>query len=274
MAPLPTGALVYGELRTGRIWRVDSHGHRAGRPLATVAVSTDGYKGLLGLAVDRDRTVFAAYTTPAPAEQLVVARVWPRPTRLVWRGPPAAAETNGGRIAFAPNGRLLITVGDRLTSLQVTPSGIEWPAWPRFHGTVLSLDPSGPPDQQARLLSRGYFNPFGLAITDTGAVWVADNAAPGAVEHLARADLGTRPALATPLPHEAPAGLATAGRDLFVCGYISHRLDRYRIAANGQARRTGPPLARDCSIGVISLGGGKLAYANERQIRIISGTGA
>ncbi len=270
MAPLRDGGLVYGELRDGRIWRVDARGRRPRRPLATVAVSTDGYKGLLGLAVDRRGSVFAAFTTPAPSEQLGVARVWPRPARLLWRGPPAAAETNGGRIAFAPNGRLLVTIGDRLTSLKVTPSGIVWPAWPGFQGAVLSLDPSGPADQHARLLSRGWFNPFGLAIAPSGAIWVADNAVPGAVEHLARADLGPRPELATALPPEAPAGLAASGRDLFVCGYVSHRLERYRIGASGRARRTGPPLARDCSVGVISLGAGTLAYANERQIRIIN----
>jgi hypothetical protein len=134
---------------------------------------------------------------------------------------------------------------------------------------VLSLDPSGGPTQRPRVLSSGWFNPYGLTVTSAGAVWAADNSPPGTPEHLARADLHGRPTLATSLPPEAPAGLAALGRDLFVCGYISHRLDRYHVGASGRARRIGPPLARDCSVGVIALANGKLAYANEREIRVV-----
>lgn len=139
MAPLPSGGLVYGELRTGRIFRVDSHGRRSHRPLARVDVSTDGYKGLLGLAVNRNGTVFAAYTTPAPDERLVVARVWPHSTRMIWRGPRAGVEANGGRIAFAPSGRLVLTVGDRLKSLNVTCTA----RTRRRNSAVLACRPQG-----------------------------------------------------------------------------------------------------------------------------------
>jgi hypothetical protein len=50
MAPLPRGGLVYGELASGRIWRVSADGRRSRRAIARVRVSTNGLRGLLGLA--------------------------------------------------------------------------------------------------------------------------------------------------------------------------------------------------------------------------------
>jgi hypothetical protein len=270
MAALPHGGLVYGELVSGRIWRVDAGGHRSRVPIARVRVSSNGLKGLLGLAVDARGRVFAAFTSAGRNQRLLVERVAPGRTTLVWTGPPAHSEANGGRLAFTPTGRLLVSLGDRDRSITVSPTGTPIaPPWPGLTGSIISLDPNGGSSQIPMMLATGWFNPFGLVVTRSGAVWVADNAV-GDDEHLARADLGPTPQRAVKLPHVAPTGVAAVGeKDLYVCGFVSHRLDHYRVGIDGIPHMTGKPLSSDCAIGVIRLSDGTLAYANEHTIRLV-----
>jgi hypothetical protein len=270
MAALPRGGLVYGELVSGRIWRVDGRGHRSRAPIARVRVSSNGLKGLLGLAVDARGRVFAAFTSAGHNQHLLVERVAPGHHRVVWRGPPAHSEANGGRLAFTRTGRLLLSLGDRDRSITLGPNGLPVvPPWPGLTGAIVSLNPNGAASQIPTILATGWFNPFGLTVTRSGAVWVADNAV-GDDEHLARADLGPKPQRAVKLPHVAPTGVAAVGeRDLYVCGFVSHRLDHYRIGRGGIPHLAGKPVARDCTIGVIRLSDGRLAYANERSIRLV-----
>jgi glucose/arabinose dehydrogenase len=268
MAALPNGGLVYGELETGRIWSVSAKGKRARLPLARVLVSTNGLKGLLGLAVRR-QGVFAAFTS-SKEHRLLVEQVAPGRARVVWRGPATAGEANGGRIAFAKDGRLLVSLGDRDRSVRPDAQGNPIvPPWPGFSGRIISLDPAGVSSQAPVELARGWFNPFSLAVTPSGAVWVADNSI-GDDEHLARADLGPQPASAIKLPHMAPAGMvATSDTDLYLCGFVSRRLDHYVVGADGLPVRRPNPIVRDCSVGVIALRDGRLAYATETQIRVV-----
>jgi hypothetical protein len=248
LAPLPGGGLRYGELKTGVVREVGPGGADRGRVIARVRVSNAGQRGLLSLAVDgRDRT-FAAWTTPAG--RLVVGRVAPGPTRLVWRGPQTVTLGNGGHIAFAPDGALVVSVGDR---------------GHRHAGALLRLGPGGPVT-----LSRGWNNPFAFAFDRRGRLWVADNSpSPREPERLARGDRGA-PADVTALPpRTAPSGLAAVGERLFVCGVVSFRLDPYRVDAAGRARRDGAPLARDCSLGAVALADGRVAYAKRDRIEVV-----
>src|SRR5947208_12629380 len=103
-AAVPGGGLEYGELRTGRIWKVDAKGRRGSRPLATVKVESNGLAGLLGLAVDGKGRTFAAFTSSA--KRLVVEQVAPGRPRLVYDAGRAAQEANGGRLAFRADGKL------------------------------------------------------------------------------------------------------------------------------------------------------------------------
>ena len=48
----------------------------------------------------------------------------------------------------------------------------------------------------------------------------------------------------------------------------SRRLDRFTVAADGTAHVSGPPIAQDCTIGVIRLSDGRLAYATENAISV------
>jgi Glucose / Sorbosone dehydrogenase len=260
MAPLPGGGLRFGERLTGAVRDADPRGAVRPGTVARVAVSTGGQRGLLGLAVDaRDRT-FAAWTRPD--RRLVVAQVAPGRARVVWSGPPSATLANGGHLAFLPDGRLAIGIGD-LQKPALTPDPT------RPNGKLLSLDPDGGASQRPRILSTGWNNPFAFAVLPGGALWVADNA-PGKVpERLARGDRG-KPADVLDLPSgSTPSGLAPIAADaVAVCGVISGRLERYAVGPRPSGPEK-PPLATDCRLGVARLADGRLAYSTGRAIRTV-----
>ena len=67
----------------------------------------------------------------------------------------------------------------------------------------------------------------------------------------------------------APSGLAAIDdHTLAVCGYVSRRLDRFTVSDDGTAHVDGPPIAQGCTIGVIRLSEGRLAYADENGIYV------
>jgi hypothetical protein len=107
MAPLPHGALVYGELASGKIWKVSKAGHRAKHPLTRIRhINSQGLRGLLGLAVDKRGRIFADWT--GTDAMIHVAKVWPGRRRSVWSPGRDGQEANGGRLAFAADGRLIV----------------------------------------------------------------------------------------------------------------------------------------------------------------------
>jgi hypothetical protein len=265
MAPLPHGALVYGELASGKIWKVSKAGHRAKHPLTRIRhINSQGLRGLLGLAVDKRGRIFADWT--GTDAMIHVAKVWPGRRRAVWSPGRDGQEANGGRLAFAADGRLIVTVGDRDHSVTVGPDGPLGPAFPGFSGGIYSLDPNAPPSQTPQLLASGFFNPFGLAVTPSGAIWATDNAITPDTDLITRVHDGSAEPFAY-IAHTAPSGLAAIDDNTFaVCGFVSARLDRYIVAADGTAQLSGPPIAPSCAIGVIRLSDGRLAYATESAI--------
>lgn len=257
MAALPGGGLLYGERLTGRVVRVDADG--ATEVIGAVPVSIEGeQRGLLGLAV-RDGQVFVSVTEPSG--RLQVERL---DGDVVWVGPPSETRANGGRIAFAPDGSLVIGVGDLLD-----PEAAADPTAP--NGKMLALDPDGAPDQQPVTLSSGWNNPFAFAFAADGTLYVADNVGGAGAERLAIGNQGPRPVvLATFPPDSVPSGVAiTADGDLAVCTFLERTLRTYRVVG-GVAIPDAAPLATDCSIGVVALAGGSLAYADERTIRVLA----
>jgi len=267
MAPLRGGGLIYGELTTGRIWRVSKTGHRSRHPIARIRhIDSEGLRGLLGLAVDKKGRVFADWT--GTDGFIHVARVAPGKRRAVWNAGHDADEANGGRLAFGKDGRLIVTVGDRDRSVQPGPNGPVGPAFPGFSGGIFSVDPNGPATQTPTTLAPGFFNPFGLAVTPSGDVWATDNAITPDGDLIARVHDGTAEPFAY-MAHTAPSGLAAIDdHTLAVCGVVSRRLDRFVLADDGTAQVSGAPLAQDCTIGVIRLSDGRLAYANETGIYV------
>lgn len=285
LVALPGGGLRYGERLTGDVREVDTTGRLFPEPVASVAVSTGGQRGLLGLAVDPAGRTFAAWTAAPPRtnldpnrspgrpdsrpvrpdeRRLVVGQVAPGLERLVWLGPPSTDLANGGHLVVAPDGRLVVGIGD----LQDPPS-VKDPTTP--NGKLLALDPDGPPDQRPAVLSSGWNNPFAFTYTPGGQLWVADNAPGRRPERLARGDTGGGPPGAvTELDgRSAPSSVAALddGR-LAVCGFVSRRLDLYRVGGTA-ARRSRQPLAGDCATSVALLADGHLAYADESTIRVL-----
>jgi hypothetical protein len=264
MVALPDGGLRFGERLTGRIRDVASAGRVATEPIASVTVSTKGQRGLLGVAVDAQGRTFAAWTRPDL--RLVVGQVAPGPERLVWLGPTTTRLANGGHLVLAPDGALVVGIGDLQAHARVAD-----PLAP--NGKLLRLDPDGPVDQQPRTLSSGWNNPFAFTYTPSGALWVADNTGTTGFERLARGDVDGRPTSVSRLRGTiAPSGLAAIDDDhLALCGFVSRRLDVYDVSRPGRAQRAARPLATDCAIGVIGLADGAVAYANETTVEVVQG---
>lgn len=187
---------------------------------------------------------------------LATGRIW----RVPAHGPPRRAfpalrVSTAGHLAPAPEGRLVIGIGDRQTGRPV--------------GRLLSLDPAGPATQVPRTLSTGWNNPFAFTFTPDGRLWVADNAPGKAPERLARGDSGGMPATVTVLDRRpAASGLAALGsRSLALCGVVSGTLDRYALEG-GRWRRSGT-LARGCRYGVVALADGRLAFSTDDGVRTV-----
>lgn len=261
MAAMPDGGFVYAERLAGTIRLVEPGGPPAGGPVVTLQTSLTGeQRGLLGVAVDAGGRIFASWTDPD--ERLVVGEVTGGSVRPVWLGPQSTDRANGGRIAFAPDGSLVIGIGDLLD-----PAAARDPATP--NGKLLRLDPDGPADQLPEVVSTGWNNPFAFGFTPTGELWVADNAPVEEPERIARGDGAAGPASVTELPpHGVPTGLAALGDGrLLLCTYLTRQLRPVTIGGDGLARAPGLPLVNDCSLGVLVLEDGRVLYANETQIR-------
>lgn len=266
LAPLQGGGLRAGELRSGRIIDVlGSGGRRLTEPrlIARIRVSTGGQRGLLGLTVDRRERTFAAYTNAA--RRLVVDQVAPGPARRVWDGPQSATLANGGHLEVSADGReLLVGIGDlQRRATNPDPQGAA--------GTLLALDPDGPPSQKPRTLSRGWNNPFAFTTLPGGGVLVADNAPGVRPERLARADAGGGPprAVTTLRGRRAASGLAALSDDeVALCGVVSGRLERFRADARERWRSAGDLGA--CRYGVAVLEDGRVAVSDDEGIRIVT----
>jgi Glucose / Sorbosone dehydrogenase len=259
MEALPDGGMLFAERASGRIRVVAAKGSIRGKALARVAVRADGQRGLLGLARAPSGEVFAAWVDPAGS--LLVGRVAPGPVRVIWRGPATRRQSNGGRIATSPDGRLVVGVGDLLDRELVTD-----PSAP--NGKLLLLDPSGEESQVPEIHSSGWNNPFAFAVDRDGTAWVADNAPGSEPERLARVSpAGVVTVLAELPARTAPSGLARVQGGLLVCGFRSRALLGYPL--RGTALGEHVTLAEDCALGVVRLTDGRVAYANEREIRVL-----
>lgn len=250
------GEVLGGELETGAIV---SSPPRA-TPLPRLKVSTGGQRGLLGLAADRRGRVYAAYTRRGD-RRIVVDRIAPGAAKRIWTGPRSADLANGGHLEFAPDGRIVIGIGD-LQNPARTPD----PRAP--NGKLLALRTDGRNGRPA-VLSTGWNNPFAFTFMSGGQLWVADNSPGDRPERLGRADLGGAPTEVSELAHKtAPSGLAALSpTELAVCGFVSQTLDRYRLE-QGRWRFAGT-IARGCRYGVVRLDRGRLAFSTGRDVRTV-----
>jgi hypothetical protein len=257
MTVLPDGTIRYAERLTGQIRDVSLDGDVVDEPVAEVDVAIGGQRGLLGVAVDDRGRTFASWTDGD--HTLVVGQVAPGEQRLIWTGHQTPELNVGGRIAFAPDGRLVIGVGDL-----EDPDAVVDPARP--NGKMLALDPEDASRQRPTTISGGWTNPTAFGFAADGTLWIADDAPDDSPDRLARGDLDLRRYPITELPEDTtPSGLVARDDELFICGFETRRLARYRIRGD-RALWRGRPLATNCSLGVVALPDGRLAYSNEGTI--------
>lgn len=187
----PDGRLFFTE-RSGTV-RVVQNGHS--QVFATVATVTTepggGYseRGLLGLAIDpafaRNRFVYAFYSDTNDTQQHVIrwkdcAGVGTQATVLITF--PAGDDCchKGGRLAFGPDGKLYVTLGDEHSSngtVAQNPGDVRGKVL-RYNadGGVPADNPFGAGDP---VWVYGLRNPFGLAFSAGGQLAITNNGPSG-----------------------------------------------------------------------------------------------
>ena len=199
----PDGKLYFAELLTGRI-RVWQNGRVSPEPFAILNdVSTHGESGLLGLALHpefhQNHFVYAMYVVDNPDTGLPLMQRVVRfrdvngvgqDYTVVIDNLPATSGTshNGGRIAFGPDGKLYVTVGDTFvsdTSQDLT----------NLAGSILRYNPDGSvPDDNplpgSPIYAYGLRNTFGLAFQPgTGSLYATENG-PGGFDEVNKIEAG------------------------------------------------------------------------------------
>lgn len=199
LAFLPDGALLVTE-REGRV-RLVSAGGRLSPPLAGVpAVYASGQGGMLDVALDpdfeRNGMIYLSYAEPGPGgagtavarARLDRAGVRLEGLRVIFRQEPKSRGGRhfGGRLVFARDGRLFITVGERGERDRVQDFSVNRGQVIRINadGSVPEDNPFvGKTGKRPEVWSHGHRNPQGAALhPTTGELWLHEHGARGGDE--------------------------------------------------------------------------------------------
>jgi aldose sugar dehydrogenase len=185
LAWAPDKRLFYAE-RSGTIRTFDGAKRRV---FATVATSTDGERGLLGLALSptfsRDHFVYAFYSRADNTTRQRVVRWLDQDgtgtsTTTIVDNLPAGGDCchKGGRLAFGPDGKLYVTLGENHVASAAQNASDPRGKILRYNadGTVPSDNPFGSTNP---VWAIGLRNPFGLAFAPDGKLLVTDNGPSG-----------------------------------------------------------------------------------------------
>ena len=195
VAFLPDGDLLVTE-RPGRLLRIGAAGRRTVAGLPPIAAGNQG--GLLDVVLDPDfadnRVLYFSYSERARGgTRTAVARAelagdQLRAVQRIFAMNRASGQRHhyGSRLAFLPDGDLVVTLGDRGQRHRAQD--------PADHaGSVLLLRPDGSPSPRATALAipgaapevftYGHRNAQGVAIhPDTGAIWIHEHGPRGGDE--------------------------------------------------------------------------------------------
>jgi glucose/arabinose dehydrogenase len=158
-------------------------------PFVALTVNSSGERGLIGIALDPDFTnnhfIYLYYTVPAPLHNRIsrftaagdVALAGSEVTVLDL-DPLSATNHNGGALAFGPDGKLYVAIGDNAT-------GSNSQSLDTYHGKILRINsdgsvPAGNPfvggsAQRQRVWAYGLRNPYTMGFQPaTGKLFVND----------------------------------------------------------------------------------------------------
>ena len=199
--PLPNGEFLVTE-RPGRLRLISSSG-TVGQPITGLpAVDAGGQGGLLDVALSptfgTDRMIYWSYTEPRQGDNATsVARgvlaadgQSVSQVEVIFRSLPAYNGNAhfGSRLAFGPNGKLFITLGDR----SVTPMRMHAQQMDAHLGKVIRINPDGSvpsdnpfvgdPNAKPEIWSVGHRNVQASAFDPDGQLWIVEHGTQGGDE--------------------------------------------------------------------------------------------
>ncbi len=189
----PDGRLFFNEVSKGMVRIVDPDWTLRPEPFVALTVPARTEQGALGLALDpdfaRNRWVYVFYTQKDgnkddPRDNRIVRYterdgVATEPRKIIDDLPVGICCHNGGRIAFGPDGKLWVTVGDQNRTERAQRMN-------QLHGKVLRMNPDGTapsdnpfadrPAPESLIFALGFRNPWGLAFHPrSGVPYVTEN---------------------------------------------------------------------------------------------------